>query len=158
FDDTFTLDPYTSGPNNQGVIVHVNTGKPNAGTVTGDGFIHTVNLEGGPGQDTFTVNDLGAGSPVQEVGVNLGSALDADNANDAAIVNDAPGANTITIQTDKIFVTAARKQAGVMEVQTRPGYTVHVAVRTILETHEADNLTVNAQGTGNTINVRSNTG
>ncbi len=155
--DVFALDPYLT----RGVLVHANAGR----TITATGYIQTVSIDGGTGADRTTVDDLGANTDVRDVAINPGEAAAGDGANDVTVVNGAPDYHTLLVTTDAAWLRQPQcdprgtqcspLDGGVMLVQTRgPNlYKVHAAV-----TNHEDDLYVNAKGSGNTINVQSDTG
>ena len=155
--DNFVLDPYFT----RGVLIHANAAK----TITATGFIQTVSIDGGAGADHTTVDDLGANTDVRDVAVNPGEAAAGDGSDDVTMVNGAPDYHTLLVTTDAAWLHQPQcdprgtqcgpLDGGVMLVETRgPNlYKVHVAV-----TNHEDDLYVNAKGSGNTINVQSNTG
>jgi hypothetical protein len=152
-DDTFTLGPNPSDPTGRGVQVLANQAQANAAQITWAGYVQKVSIDGGKGNDTTTVNDL-SGTTVQDVGLNDGEALAPDGGQDVVNVEGSPNAHTITVATEKAFLHPDPPLVGgVMLVQTTPQYKVHVAV-----TNHEDTLNVYAKGSGNTINVQSNTG
>jgi hypothetical protein len=145
--DVFTLSRNPNDP--MGVQVQAN-----AAQITWAGFVQKVSIDGGKGDDTTTVNDL-SGSTVQDVGLNDGAALKPDGGQDVVNVEGSPTSHTITVATESAFLhpPSEGQLGGVMLVQTTPQYKVHVAI-----TNHADTLNVFAKGSGNTINVQSNTG
>jgi Ca2+-binding RTX toxin-like protein len=147
--DTFVLNPYQT----RGVSVLVNNNR----TITANAFMQIVAIDGAGGADSTIVNDLGANTQVQEVDVNAGEAQAPDGAADVTTINGAPDYHNILVTTDSVWLHSHGRDdpqdGGVMKVQTRPQYQVHVAV-----TNNEDDLFVNAKGSNNIIHVRSNTG
>jgi Ca2+-binding RTX toxin-like protein len=171
-------DGFDLAPNDSGVIVTYTPGDPPPpppdsnlpelpapvkATVTFNGVVQKVSIDGNAGGDTTTVHDLGD-TGVLFVGVNLGvprppGQPPRDDGADLTVVEGSPGnlRRDVTIGSETVGIGALDEKhhykqiVGVARVQTfRDGYQVYVGA-----VNGEDELDVNLTGKNNRVEVQS---